>query len=34
MQMMRTHPFAIIDGIMLKNKVYVPPDEFLKEIRG
>ncbi len=34
MQMMRTHPFAIIDGIMLKNEFYVPPDEFLKEIRG
>jgi hypothetical protein len=34
MQMMRTHPFAIVDGIMLKNGLYVPPDEFLKEIRG
>jgi hypothetical protein len=33
-QMMRTHPFAIIDGIMVKNELYVPPDEFLKEIRG
>jgi hypothetical protein len=34
MQMMRTHPFTIIDGIMLKNELYVPPDEFLKDIRG
>lgn len=33
-QMMRTHPFAIVDGIMVKNELYVPPDEFLKEIRG
>jgi hypothetical protein len=34
MQMMRTHPLAIVDGKMLKNELYVPPDEFLKEIRG
>jgi hypothetical protein len=34
MQMMRTHPFAIIDGIMLKNELYIPPDEFLREFRG
>jgi hypothetical protein len=34
MQMMRTHPFVIIDGIMLKNELYVPPDEFLKDLRA
>jgi hypothetical protein len=34
MQMMRTHPFTIIDGTMRKNELYVPPDEFLQEIRG
>jgi DcmR-like sensory protein/GAF domain-containing protein len=33
-QMMRTHPFVIIDGVMLKNEFYVPPEEYLKESRG
>jgi hypothetical protein len=34
MQMMRTHPFVIIDGIMVENELYVPPDEFLRDIRS
>ena len=34
MQMMRTHPFAIIDGLMVENELYVPPDEFLRDIRA
>jgi hypothetical protein len=33
-QMMRTHPFAIVDGVMLKNDLYVPPDEFLKDVQN
>ncbi len=34
MQMMRTHPFVIMDGELCKNELYVPPDEFLKEMSG
>jgi hypothetical protein len=33
MQMLRTHPFVIIDGKMRKNALYVLPDELLKEMR-
>jgi hypothetical protein len=32
-QMMRTHPYVVIDGMLRENPFYVPPDEFLKEAR-
>jgi hypothetical protein len=32
MQMLRTHPFVIIDGVMHENSFYVPPDQLLSEI--
>jgi len=31
---MRTHPMIIIGGILQENPFYVPPDEFLEELRG
>jgi MEDS: MEthanogen/methylotroph, DcmR Sensory domain len=31
---MRTHPMVIIGGILQENPFYVPPEEFLREIRG
>jgi len=30
---MRTHPMAIIGGILQENPFFVPPDEFLKDLR-
>jgi len=30
---MRTHPMIIIGGILQRNSFFVPPDEFLKELR-
>jgi len=30
---MRTHPMAIIGGILQQNPFYIPPDEFLREFR-
>jgi hypothetical protein len=30
---MRTHPMVIIGGILQRNPFFVPPDEFLREIR-
>ncbi len=32
--MMRTHPMVIIGGILQRNPFYVPPEEFLREIRA
>jgi hypothetical protein len=29
---LRTHPYAIVGGILQKNSFYVPPDEFLLEL--
>jgi len=34
MDIMRTHPTIIIGGILQMNPFYVPPDQFLKELRG
>jgi hypothetical protein len=34
MDIMRTHPMVIIGGILQENPFYVPPDEFLRELRG
>ena len=31
---MRTHPMVIIGGLLRENPFYVPPEEFLKELRG
>jgi hypothetical protein len=30
---MRTHPMIIIGGILQENPFFVPPDEFLHELR-
>jgi hypothetical protein len=30
---MRTHPMIIIGGILLQNPFFVPPNEFLRELR-
>jgi len=32
MDVLRTHPYAIVGGILQKNSFYVPPDEFLREL--
>jgi hypothetical protein len=34
MDIMRTHPQVIIGGILQENLFYVPPDEFLEELRA
>jgi hypothetical protein len=31
---MRTHPMIIIGGILQENPFFVPPDEFLQELRA
>ena len=31
---LRTHPMTIIGGVLQINPFFVPPDEFLREIRG
>ena len=33
MDILRTHPMVIIGGVLQENPLYVPPDEFLKELR-
>jgi len=30
---MRTHPMIIIGGILQENPFFVPPEEFLQELR-
>jgi hypothetical protein len=34
MDIMRTHPHVIIGGVLQENPFYVPPDEFLAELRN
>ena len=34
MDILRTHPQVIVGGILRQNPYYVPPDEFLREVRG
>ena len=34
MDIMRTHPLVIIGGLLRENPFFVPPDQFLDEIRG
>lgn len=33
MDIMRTHPMVIIAGVLQENPFYVPPDDFLQELR-
>lgn len=34
MDILRTHPLVIIGGVLQENPLYVPPDEFLKELEA
>jgi MEDS: MEthanogen/methylotroph, DcmR Sensory domain len=34
MDVLRTHPLVIIDGFIHENPFFVPPDEFLRELRA
>lgn len=31
---MRTHPMVVIGGLLRENPFFVPPEEFLEEVRG
>jgi hypothetical protein len=31
---MRTHPMIVVGGILQENPFFVPPDEFLGELRS
>ena len=33
MDILRTHPMVIIGGVLQENPLYIPPDEFLEELR-
>jgi hypothetical protein len=33
MEILRTHPMVIVGGVLQENPLYVPPEEFLKELR-
>jgi hypothetical protein len=33
MDIMRTHPMVIVGGTLQENPFFVPPDEFLHELR-
>jgi hypothetical protein len=33
MDILRTHPMVIIGGILQENVFFMPPDEFLRELR-
>ena len=32
MDILRTHPMAIVGGVLQVNPYWVPPDEFLREL--
>ena len=34
MDVLRTHPMAIVGGVLQDNPFYVPPDQFLRELRA
>ena len=34
MDILRTHPMALIAGVLQENPFFVPPDEFLRELRA
>ena len=33
LDILRTHPMAVIGGVLKENSFYVPPEEFLTELR-
>jgi hypothetical protein len=33
MDIMRTHPIVVIGGVLHQNPYFMPPDEFLREVR-
>lgn len=33
MDILRTHPMAIVGGVLRENPFFVPPEEFLRELR-
>jgi hypothetical protein len=34
MDILRTHPMVIVGGVLQTNPFFVPPDEFLRELRA
>jgi hypothetical protein len=34
MDILRTHPMVVIAGVLQENPFFVPPDEFLRELRA
>ncbi len=34
MDILRTHPMVILGGTLQRNPFFVPPDEFLRELRS
>lgn len=34
MDILRTHPMVIVGGILQPNPFWVPPEEFLRELRA
>ena len=34
MDIVRTHPYVIVGGILRQNPFYVPPEQFLPELRA
>ncbi|MEX2281491.1 MAG: hypothetical protein WEE89_03270 [Gemmatimonadota bacterium] len=34
MDILRTHPMVIMGGVLQENPFWVPPDEFLRELRA
>ena len=34
MDILRTHPVALIGGVLQENPFFVPPDQFLRELRA
>jgi hypothetical protein len=33
LDILRTHPMVVIGGVLRENTFFVPPDQFLKELR-
>ena len=33
MDILRTHPMVIVGGVLQENPLYVPPEEFLQELK-
>jgi hypothetical protein len=33
MDIMRTHPMIVLGGVLRQNPFFVPPDQFLRELR-